>query len=179
VSGPHDERPRKRIASPEAGHHFAGPKRRSRGGPVIEHLTDDNLDGCAEVLVGAFAGEPWWEPWTREFAARRLRQIHETPGSLGLLALDAAGGVAGFVLGVRETTARGETFCVQWVCVRPGSQGRGIGRTLLGELDHALDRLDVRSAYLLTARDEALETFYERCGYRRDPRYVLMQRRKT
>jgi len=145
----------------------------------IARLSDEHLDGCVETLVGAFAGEPWREDWAQETAARRLREIRATPGSLGLVAVDEAQGVAGFLLGARETTAGGEVFCVQWVCVLPGMQGRGIGKALLEELDRTLETLGVRSSYLLTVRERSLETFYERCGYRRDPRYVLMERRKT
>jgi GNAT superfamily N-acetyltransferase len=154
-------------------------KPRASCGIGVERLLEEHLGGCAEVLVGAFAGEPWREDWTPEAAARRLREIRATPGSLGLVAVDEAGGVAGFLLGARETNARGEVFCVQWVCVRPDVQGKGIGRSLLEELDRALDALGVRSSYLLTVRDRALETFYERCGYRRDPRLVVMARRRT
>jgi len=142
-------------------------------------LSDEHLDGCVETLVGAFTGEPWREDWTHEAAARRLREIRATPHSLGLVAMDEARRVVGFLLGARETTARDEIFCVQWVCVRPDIQGRGIGRALLEELDRTLETLGVRSSYLLTVRERSLETFYERCGYRRDPRYVLMERRKT
>jgi GNAT superfamily N-acetyltransferase len=152
--------------------------RRPRSRDVgVARLSDEHLDGCAQTLVEAFAGEPWREPWTQESAARRLREILDSPGSLGLVALDGAGGVAGFLLGMRETTARGEVFCVQWVCVRPDAQHGGVGHALLEELERALDDLGVRTSYLLTARDEGLETFYERCGYRRDPRYVWMERR--
>lgn len=82
----------------------------------------------------------------------QLREALGTPGSLGLVAVDGAGGVTGFLLGACETTARGATFCVQWVCVRPGVKGTGVGRDLLFELEA-----------VLTARDGGLENFYERC----------------
>ena len=56
--------------------------------PNIARFTDDQLAGCARILVGAFAGEPWHETWTKEAAARRLSEIRSTPGFLGLVALD-------------------------------------------------------------------------------------------
>jgi predicted N-acetyltransferase YhbS len=94
------------------------------------------------------------------------------------VAVDGSGLVVGFLLGARETAARSEVFCTQWVCVRPDAQQRdGVGGALLEELDRTLRALGVRSSYLITIRDRGLETFYERRGYRRDPRHVWMEHR--
>lgn len=122
--------------------------------------------------------EPRRENWTREAATRRLQEIRASPGSLGVVAVDGGGLMVGFLLGARETTARGEVFCTQRVCVRPDAEQRGrVGGALLEELDRTLRTLGVRSSYLLTIRDRGLETFYERRGYRRNPRHVWMERR--
>ena len=74
----------------------------------ISPLSFAQLDGCAEFLAAAFSDEPRNQPWTAEAARERLKEILDTPNSLGLVSLRENGEVLGFVLGFarRRPTAR-------------------------------------------------------------------------
>ncbi len=131
----------------------------------IEALTQDHLDGCARPLVSTFDEEPWNEHWTPETARKELDCTMNTPGFLGLVYAE----VAEFAAGYREYDEDGESFYLRTMCVRPDSQGKGVGSKLLRRLKETLTGMDVHSIYLHTDKGAQAETFYEKYGHEVSP----------
>ena len=138
----------------------------------ISALTEEHLDGCAEVLVSAFKAEPWNENWTLETARKELRWTIDTPGFLGFVYLEER--VMGFATGYREYDADATIFYLRTLCVSPAFQRKGIGSKLMRRLKETLTEMGIRSVYLLTDRGTPAETFYEKNGYRVSPQDILM-----
>lgn len=91
------------------------------------------------------------------------------PLPLALVAIDAAGVVAGVVsLGpiddeVSETERRGRTPWILGMVVRPDSRKSGVGRRLLENLQDTAAPLGITRTWAATGR-EAVD-FYRRCGW--------------
>jgi aminoglycoside 6'-N-acetyltransferase I len=141
----------------------------------IASLRSPDLDACASLFIAAFNAPPWNDGWTRDTAGRRLRDILESPGALGLLASERE--AVGFLLGNVEQWHTGEVFHLREMAVHPGHRRRGIGTSLFERLEVDLRSRAIRSIYLMTAKGEGAEQFYTRAGFRASHRQVVMSRR--
>lgn len=123
-----------------------------------------DLAACSSLYAETFNAPPWNEDWRVADAAQRLRDILATPRAHGVCASTADGAMTGFAVGRRERYGSEDHFLLQEMCVDAALQRQGQGTALLEALRGHLP--DVRRWYLLTARDSAASTFYERNGFR-------------
>lgn len=96
----------------------------------------------------------------------------EVPGYAGLVCVDDE--VLGFAAGYREPDDVREIFYLRTFCVRPDTQGTGVGSALLGRLKSHLGERGVSSIYLLTHRGTPAERFYARHGYTENADDIVM-----
>jgi len=127
----------------------------------------------AALYCEVFNAPPWNDGWTGDTASARLRDILNTPGSLGLLAWQDEQ-LTGCILGYAEQWFDGVHFYVKEMFVHPALQRRGIGTQMLRELKHTLRHHGVRRLYLLTERDSAAAAFYGAQGFSQSPRMTMM-----
>lgn len=120
-----------------------------------------------------FNHEPWGEAWTPETARAYLRDLRDTPRSLGVVA-EVEGSVVGFVLGHTEQRDAGAQFYLAEMCVLPESRGQGVGRRLLARLEAVLSAQGVGKVYLLSARGGAAEAFYHACGFYTSEKMIML-----
>lgn len=131
---------------------------------MIRTLTSDELAACVSLYVETFNAQPWNESWQVRDAHTRLSDFLATPGAHGVCLTDSDDRLVGFALGHVERSGAEDHFLLKEMCVRTGQQRQGHGTLLLEALT---DRLpDVRSWYLLTARESNASRFYERNGFR-------------
>jgi ribosomal protein S18 acetylase RimI-like enzyme len=125
-----------------------------------------DLEACAALFAQVFSSAPWNEPWHAEGALVRLEHFFESPGAVGVVALDEDKALAGFLLGNLEPYLEGKLFYLREMCVATHRQGRGIGSQLYEVLEGELATGDVRAVYLATGRDIPAVRFYQRLGFR-------------
>ena len=110
------------------------------------------------------------EPWSADFIATLLGQ----PGTFGRLAIagDAAGDLVGDLAGgplpVGFVLARiaGEDGEILAIGVAPGGRRAGVGRLLLGEALHEMQRLGATAVFLEVAEDNmAARALYTAAGF--------------
>ncbi len=142
----------------------------------IRPFTPGDLDGAITLYVGVFNAEPWNDRWTIETARKRLAETFDTPGFLGVVAVENAEPI-GFVAGYREQWFTGGHYYLKEMCVRTDRQRAGIGTRLIEHLERRLRDLDVERVYLLTARGGPAETFYAKRGYWASPKMIVMAHR--
>jgi ribosomal-protein-alanine N-acetyltransferase len=116
------------------------------------HWTD--LAALAGLETDLFAHDAWSEPtWWAELAGRPRRDyvvLTDTDGVLGYAGLDHGGDVAD----------------VMTIAVAPRAQGRGLGRSLLGELERRATARGAGYVILEVRADNlAARALYERTGY--------------
>jgi GNAT superfamily N-acetyltransferase len=130
----------------------------------IERLTLEHLNGAAGVLVSAYSGPPWNENWSLEGAVENVNNVLETPRSIALAAIDG-GKVLGIALGIRQRRHAGPVIYLDELSVLPEAQGRGIGTALLSTVFETAEAEGCNKVWLVSLREGALSTFYQRCGF--------------
>ncbi len=138
----------------------------------IEEFTGEHLDECARLAVATFNAEPWNDEWTFDTARRELAWRMGVPEFAGWVSLD--GGVVAFATGYREPDDRREIFLLRTLCVRPESQGTGVGSRLLGHLKEHLAKSGVNTIYLVTRKGIPAERFYGKHGYKINDEDIVM-----
>lgn len=133
-----------------------------------------HLDPCARAFVATYNQKPWQEQWTFETARKRLLDILQTPGFLGLVYLDEE--ILGFVAGYCEQWYDSQRFYLKEFCVIPVKQRQGIGTRLLRHLEGRLKQMNINCLYLLTLAQEQLEMFYLAQGYHHSPHIMLLSK---
>ncbi len=139
-------------------------------GVALEDCRAVDEEELAQLLNEAFAGYEWWSPLTSEDLRQRLnrRQMH------CLVALGGEGVPLGYLdFEVFRALDGGETAEIGFLAVRPGFQGRGVGKALLscalGELrSRGVDRIVVDSA-------AGRESFYAGLGFRVYKRWAMVR----
>lgn len=125
------------------------------------------------IYAAAFSGEPWNDPWEPEMAEIHVRELLESPQSLGFeYRID--GKVVGFILGSSMLFHYGRVFEINDLAVEPVFQHRGIGKQLL---EHCLNEVKARGmagVNLITSRVGGLVEFYEGYGFSTESRVLLM-----
>ena len=96
----------------------------------IRRTDMDQLAEYGEIYTGAFASEPWNDPWSAADATVHIKELLESGQSYGLEYL-VDGKIAGFILGTSMLFHYGRTFEINNLAVAPEYQRHGIGAALL------------------------------------------------
>lgn len=104
-----------------------------------------------------------------------MREILESKQSYGLeYVLDNQ--VAGFILGTSILFHYGRTFEINDLVVDPTFQGRGIATELLEKCIADVKAQGMAGIHLITAGEGILPAFYEKHGFSKENRVILMGR---
>lgn len=139
----------------------------------IRRCTYEHLKRYGEIYAAAFAGEPWNDHWSVEDATTHVGEILESRQAYGLECV-ADGEVVGFVLGASMLFHYGRTFEINDLAVLPEHQGKGIASLLLDRLIADLRAQGIVGFHLITATEGHLSAYYEKRGFRKETRVMLM-----
>ncbi len=139
----------------------------------IRRCTYEHLERYGEIYAAAFAGEPWNDHWSVEDATTHVGEILESRQAYGLECV-ADGEVVGFVLGASMLFHYGRTFEINDLAVLPEHQGKGIASLLLDRLIADLRAQGIVGFHLITATEGHLPAYYEKRGFRKETRVMLM-----
>ena len=84
------------------------------------------------------------------------------------------GQIAGFILGTSMLFHYGRTFEINDLAVDPAYQGRGIAKRLMDKLLSDIREQGMVGVHLITASEGFLESFYEKFGFCKEKRVMLM-----
>ena len=140
---------------------------------IIQACTPENIERYGAIYAAAFAGEPWNDPWTCADATVHVRELLESKQSYGLECV-IDGEVAGFILGTSMLFHYGRTFEINDLAVDPAYQRRGIATRLLTRCLDDIKAQGMVGVHLITAAQGELSAFYERFGFERENRVILM-----
>ena len=139
----------------------------------IQPIQAAHLERYAEIYAKAFSGEPWNDPWRVEDAAIHIGEIMESNHSYGLEFV-VNGEVAGFILGASMLFHYGRTFEINDLAVHPDYQRQGIASKLLERFLEDVKQQGIVGVHLITAAEGVLPPFYEKFGFKREQRVMLM-----
>ena len=141
----------------------------------IQKCSTDHLRRYAEIYAEAFSGEPWNDAWTVENAFVHVSEILESKQSYGL-EYKVDGKVAGFILGTSMLFHYGRTFEINDLAVAVEYQGQGIATRLLEKCISDLKDQGMKAVHLITASEGVLPLFYQKFGFNKENRVMLMGR---
>jgi N-acetylglutamate synthase-like GNAT family acetyltransferase len=130
------------------------------GAPTLRRATDQDVDAIRDLVDAAYVG------YTELIGRTPLPMLSDYAAAVradDVWVLDAGGSIVGvIVLVVRE-----DHLWLDNVAIAPASQGRGLGRRLLGHAEDEARRLDLQEIRLLT-NELYLDNIamYTRHGYR-------------
>ncbi len=141
----------------------------------IQLCSMKHLDEYGRIYAAAFSGEPWNDPWMPGDAVVHVKELLESDQAYGLEYV-TGGKVAGFVLGTSMLFHYGRTFEINDLAVDPAFQNQGIAKKLMETLLSDLKKQGIVGVHLITAADAFLPEFYERFGFQKEKRVILMGR---
>ena len=139
----------------------------------IQAINKEHVSRYGEIYAAAFSGEPWNDPWDPEDAVVHVSEIMESKQSYGLEYVED-GKVAGFLLGASMLFHYGRVFEINDIAVDPKWQGRGIAKALLEKCISDMKERGIAGLNLITEGEGFLPEFYEKYGFRREDRVILM-----
>lgn len=142
---------------------------------MVRLLSERDLEEAAIIFTDIFSSNPWNEPWSFHSSYKRLLDISNTPGYIGIGYFNSNNQIIGFLVGNEEQWADSMNFYINEICVLTNVQTNGIGTTLLKYLRDFLKQKNVDTAYLSTERGKGKpELFFRRNGYETSESRVLM-----
>lgn len=140
---------------------------------VIRLINPDNIMRYGEIYAAAFSGEPWNDHWSVEDATIHIRELLESKQSYGLEYV-SDGKIIGFILGTSMLFHYGRTFEINDLAVDPAYQRHGVATKLLERcIDDAASQ-GMIGVHLITAAEGVLPGFYEKHGFKREEKVILM-----
>ena len=124
---------------------------------IINPITIEHLDQYGVIYAAAFSGEPWNDNWSVEDATIHVRELLESNQHYGLECV-VDGEVASFILGTSMLFPYGRTFAIN----------------VLEQCLADLKAQGIVGFHLITARESVLPAFYERFGFKKEERVMLM-----
>lgn len=141
----------------------------------LKRLGKDDLTKCTETFIEVFNEEPWNDEWTFRRAEEYLLHFYQTPGFLGVVAVENDE-MLGFIIGVNRVWWSGDEFFINEMCVKTNSQNKGIGRAMLNHLIKELHSNNISNISLLTDRGIPAEEFYKRNGFEEIERIIFLHK---
>ncbi|WP_294405806.1 GNAT family N-acetyltransferase [uncultured Clostridium sp.] len=143
---------------------------------MIREINSRNIEEITELYMDAFNNPPWNDKWTYETAGRRLQDIINTPGYIGM-SYYIDGVPQGMIMGRCEQYYDGKYFQILEFCIRSSAQGSGYGRILLEEFTHMLKVENIVNVFLLTLHGQKTEGFYNKNGFITSEDMIFMSKK--
>lgn len=140
---------------------------------TIQHCCIEHVKRYGEIYAAAFSGEPWNDPWKPEDAAIHIGELLASKTSYGLECI-VEDHIVGFILGTSMLFHYGRTFEINDLAVDPAYQGRGIAKQLTEKLLSDVKEQGMVGVHLITASEGFLPSFYEKFGFSKEKRVILM-----
>jgi aminoglycoside 6'-N-acetyltransferase I len=141
----------------------------------LKLFEEKNLLKCTKTFIDVFNQEPWNDEWKNETAKQYLLDFTNTPGFMGIVAVDREE-IIGFIFGTRKYWWSGDEFFINEMCVRIEEQNTGVGSKLMNYLLKELKSDGVSTISLLTDRGIPAEEFYKKNGFSEIKRLMFLSR---
>lgn len=92
-----------------------------------DRLVIKYLEEAAIIFTDVFSSDPWNEPWSLHSSYKRLLDISNTLGYIGIGYFNSNNQMIGFIVGNAEQWADSMNFSINEICVLTNVQTNGIG----------------------------------------------------
>jgi aminoglycoside 6'-N-acetyltransferase I len=130
----------------------------------VKEIQIVQLDACAELYVKVFNCEPWNDSWTVETAYKRLADIFNSPGFVGIT-IHEDEELRGAAFGCMEQWYEGMEYSLKEIFIANECQGKGLGKRIMKELETRVKVQGGEDIVLFTSRETAAYGFYIKEGF--------------
>ena len=131
---------------------------------VYRRMTRQEALESADIIVEAYAKQPWHEEWTIENAVSRIDELTTTPKCLAVAAFDGTQPI-GFAFGLPHTSVMGRGIHIAEIAIRPKHQRGGIGSRLLNYLEAEARILGFVFVWLVSRSTGGVAEYYKSNDY--------------
>lgn len=129
----------------------------------IELLEDKDLEKIIEIFLDYYNTYEE-EKWTEKRAIKRINQVYNIDDSMSFkIIIDEE--IIGFVLGYKKVYGDLLAYKLEEILIMKKYQNRGIGTSVMKELEDILLKENVELIELISINDELHEKFYGNLGY--------------
>ncbi|MFC6402589.1 GNAT family N-acetyltransferase [Mammaliicoccus sciuri] len=131
----------------------------------LRNIKVEDNNQCANNLVAAYAGSPWFNKWTEQEAKLRIEATMSGFNSRGFVIEDEHKIIA-MCLGRIDYYFNGfNQFCIDEFNVIPNLQGSGIGKQLMNFVKGELKNENINNMFLITG-GELAANFYAKNNFK-------------
>lgn len=140
---------------------------------MIRPCDRNHVERYGEIYAAAFSGEPWNDPWKTEDAVVHVKELLEVNTAMGFEYI-IGDRIAGFILGTSMLFHYGRTFEINDLAVDPEYQKQGIAKELMDKILQETKKQGMVGVHLITAGEGLLPKFYEKYGFQKENKVILM-----
>ena len=111
--------------------------------------------------------------WTKQTAARRIQQVMKMDDAYSLIMSDDDNEVLGFVMGYYKQYDDIIGYTLEEILISRTHQNKGLGSTLLAELELRVRDAGASCIELQAVLDEMHERYYNKAGYHNATNFVM------
>ncbi|WNY28972.1 Acetyltransferase YpeA [Methanimicrococcus stummii] len=136
----------------------------------------EHIPEVSDLFIKAFNAPPWNDTWTSETAAKRLAQQTSSPYTYGLIC-EIDGQIAGMIVGNEEQYCDELCFEIREFCTSVDYRDRGVGKSLIRELEARLKERGITKVTLATIHGENTVGVYQKMNYEISNDIVMMEKK--
>lgn len=127
-------------------------------------ITSEDYNHCAENLVAAYAGPPWYNKWTKEEALLRIQATMSGFNSRGYV-IEINNKIIAMSIGrIDYYFSNMNQFCIDVFNVIPSHQGFGVGKQLINSVTNLMKDEEIHRIFLVTGGESAVK-FYQKNSF--------------
>lgn len=131
---------------------------------LIRKMENKDIAGCAEILCAVYNNELWMCRWNKETAIEYLNDFFDNKKFVGYVAEENGNLIAGLFAHEKIWWNNSEVF-IEEMFVNPEYQGKGIGTSLLLEVEKYIKEKGLAGITLSTNKYAPASKFYEKNGF--------------
>lgn len=140
---------------------------------IFREIKKEDFTSCSEILVAAYNREPWNNTWTTKEALLRIEATMSGFNARGYV-IEKNDAIIAMCLGrIDYYHNNWSQFCIDEFNVTPNDQGKGIGKKLLNEVAHQMQKEGINRIFLITGGEQAAK-FYEKNGFVKSNEGIMM-----
>ena len=139
----------------------------------FREITKTDYHNCADIIVDAYKGEPWYNEWTHDEALLRVEATMSGMNARGYI-IEVEGAIIAQCLGrVDYYNDNWKQFCIDEFSMLSKFHGKGIGSKFISFVTDVMKQEEMNGLFLMTGGRWAVE-FYEKNGFEKSSSQTMM-----